>query len=176
MTPGAGHRVRLLGGDDWALWRGVRLRSLLESPQAFGSTYEREEAFTEPDWRARLDDPDGVAVVATGGQDHEAGRQDDPVGIAGGFPDEPGMLHVVAMWVAPSARGEGVAHLLLDALQAWSATRGRALHLDVAVDNPGARRCYERYGFVATGATHPLRDGSPELTARMVLSGRRGCR
>lgn len=57
-----------------------------------------------------------------------------PAGLAGGYPDLPGLLHVVAMWV-----------------------------------DPAARRAYERYGFVATGETRPLREGAAEVVERLVL-------
>jgi ribosomal protein S18 acetylase RimI-like enzyme len=153
--------VRELTGEDWLAWRVVRLRSLRDSPSAFGSTYARELGFTELTWRRRLDDPDAVSVLA-----QEGGS---PVGIAAGFQDAPGRLHVVAMWVAPEARGRRVCHLLLDALRSWAEARGLRLHLDVESGNVAARRSYEAYGFVATGASHPLREGSPETTDRLLL-------
>ena len=107
------------------------------------------------------DEPDEVAVVA----ETAAG----PAGLAGGYPDRPGLLHVVAMWVDPAARGRGIAHLLLDAIDGWARERGLRLHLDVATGNAVARRSYERYGFVATGETRPIRDGSADRVERMVL-------
>ncbi len=154
--------VRKATADDWPTWREVRLRSLLESPGAFGSTYEREMAFTEQFWRARLGNPDAISVLAW--------QDDAPVGIGGGFQDRPGHLHVVAMWVVPHVRGQGVAHLVLDALRNWAEERRLLLHLGVESSNDSARRTYEAYGFTATGATSPLRDGSPEVTERMVLT------
>ena len=153
--------VRELTADDWAIWRDVRLRSLLDSPTAFGSTYERELEFTEVTWRERLGDPDAVSVLAW--------QDDAPVGIGAGFQDLPGYLHVVAMWVAPHARGRGVAHLTLDALRSWAEQRRLLLHLDVQSANHAARRAYETYGFQATGTTRPLREGSPDITERMVM-------
>ena len=154
--------VREVTADEWPVWREVRLRSLLDSPAAFGSTYEHELGFTESFWRERLGNPEAVSVLAWQGN--------APVGIGAGFQDLPGLLHVVAMWVAPQARGRGVAHLVLDALRDWAGVRRLRLHLDVESSNVVARRCYEAYGFRATGTTQPLREGAEEVTERMLLS------
>ena len=144
------------------MWREVRLRSLLDSPRAFGATFEEEQGFTERLWRERLANPDGVSVLAW--------HDDVPVGIGAGFQDVPGHLHVVAMWVSPQARGRGVAHLVLDALREWADVRRLRLHLDVESSNVVARRCYEAYGFRATGATQRLREGTEAVTERMLLT------
>jgi ribosomal protein S18 acetylase RimI-like enzyme len=158
----SGIKVRVLCGDDWAVLRDIRLRALRDSPSAFGSTYEREAGFAETHWRERLEDDSSVSVLA-----EVDGR---PVGMAGGFPDLPGLLHVVAMWVEPSTRGRGVGHALLRAVDDRARDRGLGLHLDVNTTNATARRSYERYGFRATGETRPLREGSEELVERMVLT------
>jgi GNAT superfamily N-acetyltransferase len=153
--------VREVAGDDWPLWREIRLRALQDSPDAFGSTYGREVGFTEHDWRGRLEDPDAVSVLAFDGT--------RPVGMGAGYSDRPGWLHVVAMWVDPAHRGRGVGQSLLQAIHRWADARGLRLHLDVSTANPGARRAYERYGFTVTGETRPLRAGSSDLVERMVL-------
>lgn len=161
---------RLCTGEDWRTWRDLRLRSLADSPHAYGSTLEREQSFTEDDWRGQVaawtereDDVAGPAVLAWSGT--------EPVGMGGGYRDEPGMLHVVAMWTDPGWRGRGVGRLVLDTLRSWADERGLRLHLDVEGGNTGARRLYERYGFVATGDTKPLRPGSTYSCDRMVLGG-----
>jgi hypothetical protein len=74
--------VREVTADDWAVWQEVRLRSLLDSPGAFRSTYEGELEFTEQVWRTRLGDPEAVSVLAW--------QEGAPVGIGGGFQDLPG--------------------------------------------------------------------------------------
>ena len=155
------HVVREVRGDDWPTWREIRLRALADSPSAFGSTSIREVAFTEQDWRRRLAG-DGVCVLV----------EDDglPVGMGGGFPDLPGFLHVVAMWVDPAHRGRGVGHAVLHGVDAWARRRGLRLHLDVNTTNATARRSYERFGFAVTGETRPLREGSDEVVERMVLA------
>ena len=53
---------------------------------------------------------------------------------------------------------------------------GFRLHLDVNTTNAGARALYERAGYVATGETRPLRDGSDERVERMVRNGTRTAR
>jgi len=156
-----GVEVRVLVPEDWEIWRDIRLRALLDSPDAFGSTYEREVRFTEEVWRSRLEDRDSVSVVAL--------EREAPVAMVGGYPDLPGLLHVVAMWVAPAARGRRLAHAVLGVLETWAGARGLRLHLDVNRANAAARRCYERYGFVPTGESHPLRAGSDQVCERMVL-------
>jgi GNAT superfamily N-acetyltransferase len=170
-------QVRAVGADDWRSCRDIRLRALQDSPDAFGSTYDLESGFTEDQWRTRLAGPDHVSVLAYWAT--------APIGMGAGFQDLPGLLHVVAMWVDPSARGRGVGPQVLDVIRGWAQERGLGLHLDVHTGNTGARRSYERYGFVATGELRPLRDGSAELVERMLLppnrdatslSGRRGCR
>ena len=92
--------------------------------------------------------------------------------MGGGFQDRPGFVQVVAMWVQPSARGRGVGPEILDAVRQWADERRLRLHLDVSTANPGARRSYERYGFVGTGETRPLREGATDLVERMVLDRR----
>jgi len=157
----AGVAVRVADADrDWTTWRDLRLRALRDSPSAFASTYEREVGFAETQWRQRLGG-DGVAVLAT--------VSGDPVGMAGGFRDLPGLLHVVAMWVDPGHRRRGVGWALLRGLEEWADAHGLRLHLDVNTANTAARTSYERYGFVASGETRPLREGSREVVERMVL-------
>jgi ribosomal protein S18 acetylase RimI-like enzyme len=144
---------RRLGPDDWEDFREIRLMSLADSPDAFGSTLEREQAFTEDDWRQRLTGP--VYVV------------DDPRPVAvGGIFDNAGIPHVWGMWTDPAHRGRGHARAILDAL----IPPGTAAQLDVNLSNTAARAAYERYGFVGTGEHERLRPGSDQWMELMVLT------
>jgi predicted GNAT family acetyltransferase len=147
--------LRRLGPDDWEAFRDIRLRSLAGEPDAFGSTLQREEAFTEGDWRRRLTGP--VYAVL----------DPEPVAVGGLF-DHDGVQHVWGMWTDPGHRGRGHARRILDALIA----PGTEAVLDVNLANAGARAAYEHYGFVGTGTFEPLRPGSDQRMERMVL--RRG--
>lgn len=146
--------MRRLGPDDWELFREIRLASLADSPDAYGSTLERERDFGEDDWRRRLTGP--VYVV----EDPTAG----PVSLGGSF-DNDGTPHVWGMWTHPAHRGQGHARRILDAL----IPAGTPAQLDVNVANAGARAAYERYGFVGTGQVEPLRPGSRMRIELMVL-------
>jgi ribosomal protein S18 acetylase RimI-like enzyme len=67
----------------------------------------------------------------------------------------PGELLMDGLSVSPLARGGGIGTKLLAQLKGFAAAEGyRAIRLDVINTNEGARRLYERLGFVATTTTH----------------------
>ena len=150
--------VRRLDPDDWRVWRDLRLRSLADSPDAFGSTLEREEAFTEEDWRERVQSMAVVAFV-----------EGTPSALGGGYRVRPGWVQVVAMWTEPAHRRRGLARLVLDTVVRTARSENRRLVLDVAHGNSAARTTYEHYGFVPTGVSSPLRDGSNVVVDQLVL-------
>jgi GNAT superfamily N-acetyltransferase len=161
-------RVERLGEDDWAVFRELRLRSLLDSPEAFGSTYGEESSQTERAWRdwAAGRWRGGTAVVFAG-----FAGDGTPVGTATGaeYEAEPSVAHVYAMWVAPDARGAGVGRALLEAVSGWARARGcHRLVLAVTESNETARRFYGAFGFVETGERRTLREGSEMQT--LILS------
>jgi len=147
--------VRRLRPDDWETFRDVRLRSLADSPDAFGSTLEREQAFTEHDWRQRVSG--AVFVVLDPG----------PVAV-GGIVVHDDVGQVWGMWTDPAHRRRGHARRILDALTSLH----DVVRLHVNLANPAARSVYERYGFVGTGEVEPLRPGSEQRMELMVLSRR----
>jgi GNAT superfamily N-acetyltransferase len=154
-------RVERLGEDDWVAFREIRLRSLLDSPDAFGSTYGEESSQVEHAWR------DWAAGRWRGGDAavFAVRRADAAVGTATGaeYEAEPGVAHVYAMWVAPDARGAGVGRALLEAVVGWARGRGcERLVLRVTETNGTARRFYAACGFAETGVREPLREGSEQ--------------
>lgn len=142
-------KIRRLTPEDSDLLRSLRLRALADAPTAFGSTYEREEAFTDEVWRHRLR-ADGHPHVVCEGPDGAA------MGLAAGVRDSTDATvgHLMAMWVAPEARGSGAADLLIDRVVEWARDAGMAtVKLHVTEGNARAERAYERNGFSRTGAT-----------------------
>src|SRR6476646_9514751 len=105
--------VTRVGPDDWRRLRDVRLTALAESPEAFGSTWARERAFDEAEWRRPAARP-ATFLAARDGVD---------VGLAGVY-EVDGGWSVAGAWIAPPARGTGVLEALLEACEAVARAAG----------------------------------------------------
>ena len=145
--------VEHLGPDDWQELREVRLAALTDAPLAFASTYAREAAFDEAQWRAWLAGSAWWVARDAGGR---------VVGVVALIREGPREDHVVGMWVAPQQRGSTTAAALLETAVAAVRPEADAVVLWVADGNPGARRFYERAGFTGTGERQPL-PSAPEI-------------
>ena len=144
---------RAVHGDE-AILRKLRLEAMLDSPESFGSTYERELGRTTADWSKWLS-PGATFIL----------NQPEPVGLVAAQidPIDPEVVHLMAMWVHPSIRGGGGADLLVSALRAWAEHAGlRTVRLHVIKSNARARGFYERNGFRSTGHESE-RDGRIEV-------------
>jgi predicted GNAT family acetyltransferase len=151
--------VRRLTADEWPLFREIRLRSLTDAPDAYGSTLPREQAFTEADWRDRMGS--SPVLVMDG---------DRPVAMGAGWRQQPGWTMVVGMWTDPAYRGRGLAGQILDALVETARAEDRRIFLWVTQGNPAARASYVRYGFIGTGEVEAMNPDRPHLLMdKMVL-------
>lgn len=150
------HTRRAAGGDESTL-RALRIQALADAPDAFGSTLERELARTAEDWRRWLS-PGATFILEVAGQ---------PRGLVAATRDEnvPRIVHLMAMWVHPNARGSGGGDALVDDVAAWARAGGAdVIQLLVIDSNRRAQRFYERNGFRSTGTTCVReRDGAIEL-------------
>lgn len=130
-------------------WRSIRLASLDDAPDAFGTTLAEATAFPAETWsRQVLDFPTFVASLD--GLD---------VGVARCAPnvDQPDAAFLLSMWVTPDARGKGVGDGLVDAVVERACADGYFdLMLDVADANSSAITLYARKGFKPTGEKSTL--------------------
>ncbi len=159
--------TRALDPDEWELFRSVRLEALRESPDAFGSTLERERASDEAAWRGWITgegwNADSTAFVA------EEDRIPAGIAVCARFDRDPGRAHLFAMWVRPSSRGRGIGRALVAAV----VERARSLGVDeivlrVTEGNGAAAALYGACGFARTSdPPEPLRDGSALRTIEM---------
>jgi RimJ/RimL family protein N-acetyltransferase len=138
-------QIRKLRPDEAGLFREIRLEALKSNPEAFGATFEVENA--KPlDWFAeRLSSFDVFAAFRGG----------ELLGIAG-FAINNGakMAHKGFLWttfVRPHARGRGVGRRLVEAVIERAQQAVEILQLTVVSENAPARRLYEAFGFVEYG-------------------------
>jgi GNAT superfamily N-acetyltransferase len=160
------HILRAETGD-WERIREIRLRSLREDPEAFGSTLDRESAQNEEQWRAFAAGWDGAAHQVVFAAADEDARW---VGIAMGvvWAGDRSLANLYAMWVDASARGRGVGEQLVEHVADWAAGVGaERLELCVTEGNGPASRLYARAGFASTGFRDELRPGSGITTVTL---------
>jgi ribosomal protein S18 acetylase RimI-like enzyme len=132
--------------------REIRLQALRDAPEAFCSTLAETESRPAESWTRQLADlPTFVAAVA--GQDVGMVRAVPGLGGEGGH----GGATLASLWVAPSARGQGVGEALVEAVITWARATGfQTLELEVIDDNAPAIALYARKGFSPTGERRSL--------------------
>jgi len=155
--------VRQLTPDDWRLWRAMRLAALADAPAAFGSTLAEwsGRGDTEERWRARLSGVPLNLVLTLDGE---------PAGmVSATAPSNEATVELISLWVAPSARGHGVADVAITRVTEWArAEHGAEVVLSVRTDNDPAIVLYQRHGFVDDG---PSPDDPTERLMRRRRAG-----
>jgi ribosomal protein S18 acetylase RimI-like enzyme len=137
-------RIRRIAPTDGLTLRDLRVRSIAESPNAFGQPLAEALARPDLEWQRS-------ARQASHGEDRtwliaeETGRT---VGIVQGRRRRPSTLMLFSMWVDPSARRLGVGRMLIGALETWaSGWQARETLLWVMADNHRAIEFYRGLGF-----------------------------
>lgn len=161
--------INILTPKDWERYKCVRLESLNDSPDSFGSTFGEEAALSDSEWQLRLDlksrGLDALPLIA------EINGQ--AVGLAWGVIHAPDreVVHIYQMWVSPASRGKGIAQALLSEIKAWALGSGcNLLALAVTTSNAAAVRLYRSSGFITTGQPTPLRSDSLLMLQPMVMT------
>jgi GNAT superfamily N-acetyltransferase len=163
--------VRRIRSDEWRLLKDVRLRALADSPESFGSSFEREVAFDDAIWMSRAANGEGMVSTVT----WIAARNGEELFCAMVTVMEtqatPESMELVGMWVDPGERGTGLADLLVRTAVDHTRISGhRHLGLWVAEPNIGAQRLYLRHGFVLTGEVDVLPSNPSISELRMAVT------
>lgn len=146
-----------LSPSDWQAYRQLRLEALLDSPQAFGTSYLEQQMKPDSYWQTRLAEAargkNGWLLFARAGQ--------DLVGMMGAFRGAMGNLSVtdqatiIAVYVTPAWRGKGVSRLLMQGILALLQTKGfRQVWLGVNGQQEAAVRLYQSFGFTTVSTVH----------------------
>lgn len=136
--------VRRATAKDWAALRSIRLEALLDTPDAYGSTYEAVVTYPEEQWRTMVEH--SVYFLAE--------RDGRVVGmVSGGLNDQhPGTRWLYGIYVTPGSRGSTVAPGLVAAVVEWARAEGASdLYLHVTSSVLRAKAFYEKMGFSPTG-------------------------
>lgn len=142
--------IRALDESDAEAYQELRLRALTLSPAAFGSTYEREAAFSMDTVRERIAPSTDKFVLGAFAESRLAAIVT--------FVREPGTktshkANLYGMYTIPEARGYGIGKsLLLELITRAEDCEGvERLNLTVVSDNEPARRLYTSVGFQVYG-------------------------
>ncbi len=140
--------IRPLQPEQWELHKRLRLAALADAPHAFTTQLADVITRTDAEWAEitarRAGDPHGVTYFAF--------VQDEACAMASCVLTELG-AELLAVWVAPTHRRQGVGHALVEYARQWAQARGvDTLVVGVYADNVEAVRFYMHAGFVATGA------------------------
>ena len=152
--------IKVLSTNDWKIYKELRLSSLKDSPDSFGSTYEREVEFDDNTWISRLERKGKENSILPLVIEHKK----KPIGLAFGVQHDSKdrSAHIYQMWVSPNARGLGAGKLLLDHIISWAKEiKLESVHLAVTTVNVAAFNLYKSMGFEAFGEKEELREGSP---------------
>ena len=139
--------IRRLTPSDAAAFRTLRLAALLDTPEAFVASHEEEKDQPMAYFENRLTQRSGHAVFGAFDGDTLAGT----AGLARETAIQ--LAHKCNLWgmyVAASARGQGVARQLLEAALAHARSTPGVAKVTLSVDsaNVAAIALYESLGFV----------------------------
>lgn len=159
--------IKRISAEDALDFKRVRLSALEESPTSFSSTYAKEAAFPDDEWRKR-----SVRWSSDGSVGFLAYEGERACGMVFCFEGDEDRRRgiIVSMWTDPKFRRAGVGRELIEAVVQWASGRGlQELKLMVTSVNKGAIAFYERIGFRMTGVTGPYPNDSAITEYEMVL-------
>ncbi|SDB85727.1 GNAT family N-acetyltransferase [Acinetobacter boissieri] len=166
MTSDAHHTilVRLTVVEDWMILKNIRLRSLLDSPSAFATTYTTAQQYTKLEWCNR----------ASSKNQHQyalAMYDKVPIGMIGWTKNTLLEFEIIAMWVDPMFRGKGVADQLMVFMKKLAKYNGyHQAVLNVSKSNMIAKQFYLRHGFILMTETEDLPIEIDNETQKMVCT------
>jgi len=155
--------IKLLVPDEWLRLRDIRLSALRESPDAFLSTYEQEQDYSERQWRAEFARGDwNVGLIE--------GRPVSLLGVTRESSTPEQECYLEYLWVSPECRRSGVARTMLTAIIERLRTSGMTtVFLWVLDGNEVAVHLYKRVGFTRMNHRQPLPADPGRSEERMRL-------
>lgn len=140
--------LRALDKGDLHRFRAIRLSALQLAPQAFGSNFEEENAYSDSMFARRLEQINGNVIFGAFDGEHL-------LGIAGHHrherKSEQHRGSLVSVYVAEEARGINLGKALVQKVVEHAAAHVVILDAKVVTINEAAKRIYHSVGFKAYG-------------------------
>jgi GNAT superfamily N-acetyltransferase len=150
--------------SEWIRLRTIRLDALAAEPHAFGTARKHDLGWSREQWQATLSQNVWLRAPTSFGAVQ---------GVVAFFPTDTkpdGAPQLGSMWVAPSARGQGIARRLCDAVADLARAKGaERLGLWVVDGNQPATDVYFHLGFRASGESKPAPRAPHPVMHRMLL-------
>jgi L-amino acid N-acyltransferase YncA len=149
--------IRSVRPDEFTRFRELRLRSLKDSPDVYGSSWEAEGLMGIEAWKQWVAErPERKVLVAEENGEWLGTATCSP------YQGKADALGLFAIWVAPAQRRTGLARRLVQAQLSFAAgTSRKRMLVHVAETNEPARKMFAALGFQETGERHRLREDLP---------------
>nr|WP_207202233.1 MULTISPECIES: GNAT family N-acetyltransferase [unclassified Pseudomonas] len=139
------------------LLKQVRLAALLDTPTAFGVSYQTAALYSDE------------RASSAGTEFWLAVKDNKPVSMIGAAVSGANRYNLIGMWVEPTARGSGVAAQLVEAVKSRAIEKGHDhVFLDVSPDNARASNFYLNQGFSFIDEWEPL-ESHPHIMVQTML-------
>ncbi|MBK5541589.1 GNAT family N-acetyltransferase [Pseudomonas sp. TH05] len=149
--------IRSTEVKDWMLLKQVRLAALLDTPTAFGVSYQTAALYSDE------------RASSAGTEFWLAVKDNKPVSMIGAAVSGANRYNLIGMWVEPTARGSGVAAQLVEAVKSRAIEKGHDhVFLDVSPDNARASNFYLNQGFSFIDEWEPL-ESHPHIMVQTML-------
>ena len=135
--------VQEITANEWQRLRSIRLKSLEESPHAFGGTFEVESAEDEISWRSKFEKLDFL-IACVDGVDGAVLSVEVLDGDFGAT------CWIGGCWSDPEYRGKGLMRAMFTYIDEQDKD-WKVQGLGVWTDNFSAIAAYEKLGFVKMG-------------------------
>jgi len=151
-----------LHADEWVRLSNIRLKALIDTPHAFGGTYENERLFDEDSWRLEFA-KQAFVIASVDGIDAGMMYVENLVGDFGAT------CWIGGCWSDPDFRGVGLMRAMFEFLDKQAASRDWLIQgLGVWTDNDLAISAYEKLGFVEMGGPQPSTRQPGKFYQRMI--------
>jgi ribosomal protein S18 acetylase RimI-like enzyme len=133
----------------WQEYRALRLQALQTDPTAFARTYDEDAALSDTNWQDKLNGTTACMVFAE--------CEGKLIGMVGAFFDQGSCVQhratIVAMYVMPSFRGQGIAKQLMQVLIDKLMAHPHIIYVSLTVrtNNVSAIKLYGNLGFKNVG-------------------------